>query len=264
VALSASVGWQTIRSYLSALRFCQIRAGLPDPSFQSFSRLTYVLKGVRRVKPDCLRRPRLPITPAILQALYTVWSAEPCTLDNRMLWAACCLGFFGFMRAGEFTCDSAAGVDDSLLVSDVSVDSRDEPSVLTIHLRHSKTDPFGAGCFIYLGRTYHLLCPVTAILGYLAMRPPVSGPLFVFEDGSYLSRPKLVSHLQAALRTAGISSGAYTGHSFRIGAATTAARSGLSDSLIQKLGRWKSAAFTTYIHPPVEMLVGVSPTLARQ
>jgi len=36
--------------------------------------------------------------------------------------------------------------------------------VLTIHLRKSKTDPFWSGCFIYLGRTYHLLCLMTAIL----------------------------------------------------------------------------------------------------
>ena len=46
--------------------------------------------------------------------------------------------------------------------------------------------------------------------------------------------------VKEALDVAGVESGQYSGHSFRIGAATTAAARGLEDSTVRTLGRWKS------------------------
>ena len=39
----------------------------------------------------------------------------------------------------------------------------------------------------------------------------------------------------------------YTGHGFRMGAATTAARVGIPDNMIKTLGRWSSEAYRLYI-----------------
>ena len=61
-----------------------------------------------------------------------------------------------------------------------------------VRLSHSKTDPFGARVNLYLGRTGDTLCPVGAVLGYLAIRPSTPGPLFHFQDGTPLSRAHLV------------------------------------------------------------------------
>ena len=247
-SLSESVGWGTIRSYLSALRFYQISSGLPDPSTSSFPRLTYLLKGIRKMTPGHSRTKRLPITPDLLRKLHTIWSRGPPSSDKVMLWAACCLGFFDFLRAGKFT--SVSSTEDTLSVADVSIDSRDNPRVLAVLLRHSKTDLFGAGVHLYLGRTGDILCPVTAMLGYLAIRPTSVGPLFLFEDGTPLSQPRLVTHMWEALSQAGIDTAQFSGHTFRIGAASAVARAGFSDSFIQTLVRWRSAAFTTYIRTP--------------
>ena len=60
------------------------------------------------------------------------------------------------------------------------------------------------------------------------------------------------------LQAAGIDLEKYSGHSFRIGAASTAARYRLQDSLIKTLGRWESMAYTLYIRTPREMLCTVS------
>ena len=225
-----------------------ISAGLPDPSIATFPRLTYLLKGIHRSLPDHARGRRLPITPEVLEKMHAVWLQEPMTFDKVMLCAAGCLGFFGFMRSGEFTSTAPHTSSGHMLsLGDISIDSRVNPQVVVVHLRHSKTDPFSAGVFIYLGRTRGTLCPVSAMLSYLAIRSSEPGPLFVFADGTPLSREKLVTHLCAALSKAGISTANFSGHSFRIGAASTAARAGFSNSFIQTLGRWKSDAFTRYI-----------------
>ena len=199
--LSASVGWETIRSYLSAVRFYQISARLPDPALAALPMLSYVLKGIHRKIPDSTRSKRLPITPHLLHKMHAVWSQGQWTFNNAMLWAACCLGFFGFMRAGEFT--SQSSTDASLLANDVAVDSRSNPQVLIVHIRHSKTDPFSAGTHLFLGRTGDILCPVAAVLGYLAVRPSNPGPLFVLQDGTPLSRAHLVTSMREALSQAG-------------------------------------------------------------
>ena len=69
-----------------------------------------------------------------------------------MLWAACCLGFFGFLWAGEFTVNCAFDPSIHLTVQDLQVDAEVNPSSLRVRVKSSKTDPFHQGCFIYLGR----------------------------------------------------------------------------------------------------------------
>ena len=204
----------------------------------------------------------MPITPRILLGIYQAWVQEPSSYDRIMLWAAFCLGFFGFMRAGEFTCPSHSAFAPSMLtVGDIAVDSRETPSHMSVLVKQSKTDPFGAETTLHLGATGDTLCPVVAMLGYLTVRPTTPGPLFLFEDGSTLSRARLVQCLHEALSLAGLDYPSFSGHSFRIGAATTAASVGLSDALIKTLGCRRSSAYTLYIQTPQQRLTSVSAAL---
>ena len=178
-----SVSAGTVRSYLSAIRFYQIRAGLKDPSLDPPPRLPYVLKGIQQSQrsQSYTRHKRLPITPELLMKIHSSWSQSPLTYDKIMLRATFSMGFFGFLRLGEFThSPSQSQSECTLMTGDVSIDSRDNPQVLTVHLRRSKTDPYGSGTHIHMGRTGTQLCPVSAVLAYLAIRPPTQGPLFIF------------------------------------------------------------------------------------
>ncbi len=145
---------------------------------------------------------------------------------------------------------------------DVAIDNPQEPSTLKIRLKASKTDQMRAGVDIYVGRTYNSLCPVVAMLRYLAVRGFDNGPLFRLEDGTPLSRSGLVERLRGALSRAGVDPTRYSSHSFRIGAATTAAANGVNSSTIQRLGRWRSDCYTRYIRTPQDQLANISQVLA--
>ncbi|KAM4632460.1 uncharacterized protein O3C94_018978 [Discoglossus pictus] len=55
--------------------------------------------------------------------------------------------------------------------------------------------------------------------------------------------------LNVALHSLGLGEAAFGAHSFRIGAATEAARLGLPDAAVKRIGRWESERFRSYVRP---------------
>ena len=165
------------------------------------------------------------------------------------------LGYFGFLHAAEFTVPNLASFSPAIhrSVADIAVDSLQSPNCLRVRIKASKTDPFHQGCHIHIGLGRAPLCAVHALLAYLSVQGNVPCPLFLLAKGQPLSR--------SIFSTAGIE-GNFSSHSFRIGAATVAARNGIPDHLIMALGRWTSNAYQLYICTPSEALVGISGQLA--
>ena len=102
---------------------------------------------------------------------------------------------------------------------------------------------------------------MVSLVNYLHLCGPGPGPLFLYQDGTPLSRSKLSAFLKSTLQSAGVP-GNFTGHSFRIGAATTAASRGIPDHLIKTMGRWSSEAHLLYVRTPVDTLLSVAGRLA--
>ena len=117
-----------------------------------------------------------------------------------------------------------------------------KPTLIKVE-KASKTDPFGD----FVGRTDKELCPVRAVLAYMVVSGQGLRPFFQFVNGKPLTRERFVQKVSEALAHAGVDY-RLSGHSFRSGAATTAARCGVADATIKMLGRWKSSAYQLYIN----------------
>ena len=158
------------KSYLAALRYTQISIGLGDPKMAEWPRLSYVIRGFKKLAA-AKQRLRLPITPSILRQLKVVWEAMEDGFNGCMLWAAACMCFFGFLRTGEVVVPSQSQYDAEvhLSIDDVKLDSRIKPSYLIVQIKASKTDVFRKGNTVYLGITGTELCPVAAIVNYMVL-----------------------------------------------------------------------------------------------
>ena len=80
------------------------------------------------------------------------------------------------------------------------------------------------------------------------------GPLFIYESGAFLTREKLTRKTRLLISKGGPDSSEFAGHSFRIGAATTAASPNLPPWLIKVLSCWSSDCFERYIKTPPSAL----------
>ena len=257
----------SIESYLAALRHFRLRMepSNPCPSFHS-PHMTVLLRGIKRSQAQQgPSHQRLPITATLMRRIKSTLATQPTKYANRLLWAACCVGFFGFLRCSEFLVPDSTPFDPEthLTFEDIFLDRSTPEWSFYLHIKISKTDQLRQGSTIALGSTGSDLCPVAALLDFLSARGQTSGPLFCLEDGQPLRRKLFSSQVQQALSAAGLDGTLFNSHSFRIGAATTAHSVGIPDSTIQLLDRWQSAAFQRYIRTSPQDLASISRQLAQ-
>ena len=113
--LADNLHHSSIKVYLSAVRSLHIDNGLPDPLVNCLQQ-QHLLQGIKRVQGSSPPS-RLLITVDLLQIIQR--SLDLHFYDHVMLWAVCCLGFFGFLRAGELTTNSLFDPSIHLAVSDI-------------------------------------------------------------------------------------------------------------------------------------------------
>ena len=260
--LARSLKPGTIRAYICAVRNAHDEMGFEDPTADA-PLLKRVLKGIDRTKTAAATRPRLPVTMPVLRRLIeALFRRHMNALDRLMLNAALLTAFHGFLRCGEFTSRNRTAPFDprkQLTRGDVVVQARSAK----IRLKVSKTDPRGQGVTIHIGAASQPYCAVTALRLYLTLTTgDKDSPLFTYQSGERLTREKFVDETRSLLVAAGIPNiDHYSGHSFRIGAATTSAVAGAPEWLIRTMGRWRSDAVLRYIRTDVASMHGMAATL---
>ena len=130
-----------------------------------------------------------------------------------------------------------------------------------VNIKASKTaDPFRQGVSVNIHRTGGRYCPVEAIHTYLLARRSQrfgfdpAAPFFLLPDNQALSRRFFIEKVKSSLQRLGHNPSLYNGHSFSIGAATSAAKAQVSDHLIRVLGRWSSDCYIRYIRVPQDQV----------
>ena len=148
----------------------------------------------------------------------------------------------------------------SLQWLDISYNNR-----ITINLRQSKTDPFRKGHQIHVYPTNTSTCPVQAFLFYMPFsnRTTVSNPVFMIGRFAPLTQASLSKALCSLLSRATLDQSQYASHSFRIGAATTAASASLPVWMIKSLGHWVSNVYLSYIHCSPQLTPTITESMAR-
>ena len=108
--LARTIKHSSIKVYLSGVRALHIDHGFPDPLINCL-RLQQVVRGIKRCQGSSSSS-RLPITDDLM---LVIWQSLDLHLpDHCMFWAACSLGYFGFLCALEFTVPNLPSFSSSL------------------------------------------------------------------------------------------------------------------------------------------------------
>ena len=252
---------QSITSYISALRHLQIAAGYGAPPTGQWAALHYVIRGIKRDRSTPSRK-RLAVTPQILRSLAGAWSSSVLVdhYEARLLSGLLWLPQGG--RVHSHRCQSGqhgTAPDLRRLIRESVLSTTNDPMS-----PENKDGSVWQGGDHRFRKLRPASLPVTAVRNFLVIHPAREGPLLIHADGTPLSREWLVKRFRQALEFCGISCAGYSGHSFRIGAATAAAEAGMPPHLIKTMGRWSSEAYLLYIRTPQATLAAVSSLLACQ
>ena len=236
----------SINSHVSGISFVHKINNWPDPTNNFL---------IQKLREGCKRDnkaqdSRCPITlPLLKRLLETLTQVCRSDFEFVLFKTAFTLAFFAFLRVGEFAKTQCNDMSKIISIYDISCYGSPVSKVM-VRIRSSKNDQTGQGASVVLVRNNQQeICPVTAIMEFLAIRPNQSGPFFIHFDGSPLSSGQFAAILKKSVEVAGLNPFFFSPHSFRIGAATSAAIGGSSVEEIKIMGRWRSECVRGYIRP---------------
>ena len=232
-----------VRLRLTALRSACVDCGADLAPFAD-PRIARLFAGMARSQPSSSpsRPTRQALSGPTLAQLVS--SLPPTSPRNRSLRAGLALGFFGLLRAGEFT-SRGPGLP-TLLRQHVTW----RPSSLTIFLSSSKTDRAHKGVSIRIFKSGSSFCAYSLLRSAWDLSPVRSpgAPLLQVDGvGSPLGYRALLDCIKKGVIALGLNPDLFGAHSLRIGGASQLARSNFTEAQIQAIGRWSSECYQRYL-----------------
>lgn len=228
VAHALALSPVTLSRRLVAIGRAHTTLGHPNPCRTEIVRTT--LRGIWRVHG----RPQRQVQPALREDVFSMLPHMTGTRGIRDR-ALILIGFAGAFRRSELV---ALQHDDIAFVKEG----------LTLVLRRSKTDQLGEGRKIAIPFARSSACPVKALSNWLDHAGIQSGPLFRFvkKGGDIgvgaLSAQSVAVIVKEYAAKAGLDAQLYSGHSFRAGLITSAAKASVSSWKIREQTGHKSDA----------------------
>lgn len=237
----------SINNYLNIIRLLHLDAGLTNPLENNFQ-VQNLKKGISRHLGSPPRQ-KLPITVEIMLGIrhrLCMFVAA-----DVAFWAACIVGFLGFLRKSTLLPVSETNPGDSCILG-YDLDTANDKCFI-ISIRKSKTIQFGQRVLTlpFAELKGSQLCPVDALRNLLFVAPfDRKSPLFSYRKGHQIlswTHSKFVAKLKSLVQDMGLDPDSYSGHSFRRGGASLGFSLGMSILDIKNRGDWKSAAVERYI-----------------
>ena len=83
------------------------------------------------------------------------------------------------------------------------------PPLIPYHKHWAISIKTGKGATIYLGKTLTSICPVSALLQYLAIQPKGDRPMLVSSSGKPITKRIFISKVRETLARAGVDTSSY-------------------------------------------------------
>ncbi|HEY9249134.1 MAG TPA: tyrosine-type recombinase/integrase [Rariglobus sp.] len=171
------------------------------------------------------------------------------------------LAYFGFLRTSEIA---------RMKRNEIRFETRkNAPRVMHVHVnRMCKNDPERKGHWRLIEeRPAGEICALRVVEGFMRLDAGQDGnrPLFPTEAGGQMHADTPRGRLLHWMKQAGVQNrGRYGFHSLRAGAATAAAKAGVSEEHIKMHGNWQSDAVRVYIRPDMEDRLRASGALGKR
>lgn len=234
----------SISTFVSATAYFHKMENLQDPTSSFLVKES--LMGIKHLKPTT--DTRSPVTMSLLtQMIQAIPNLLLGSYRSQAYQSMVSLAFFALLRVSEIVQTQNSP---SHMISAQNVFIPQDQTYLELTMTSFKHS-HGQTQVVKVYSQDQLVCPVRLMVRYLQIRKPSTSspdPLYTDSDGTPLTKSNFVLLLNSLLPFTDAPSGIrITTHSFRIGGATHAAMTGMSDSQIRLLGRWKSNAFLKYI-----------------